>query len=172
MTANSPSLLKPSIWQVLLFLTLAFWLSSSVTLDGLVMPTLYTSGMMTEPGFASAGYSLFWAFNRIELLCAAAVLTSVLVLRYTRHPWHRPGQFTLVAAIVLLAIALLDTYGLTPAMGALGIQLNWFAASSEPSALMDRLHLSYWFLELLKLSTTGFLLWFYSRRSGLVSSVN
>jgi Domain of unknown function (DUF4149) len=168
MTANSYSNFKPSLWQVLLFLVLAFWLSSSLTVDGLVMPTMYASGMMTEPSFASAGYSLFWVFNRVEVLCAAAVLTSILVLRYTSHPWHRPGQFTLIASILLLLIALFDTYGLTPAMGALGIRLDWFTAPSEPPALMNQLHAGYWILEVLKLSIVGSLLWFYNRKPALI----
>jgi len=36
--------------------------------------------MMTQAGFATAGYLIFWNFNRIELLSAALVLTGVLVI--------------------------------------------------------------------------------------------
>ncbi len=61
-----------SSWKVILLLTLGFWLSSILMLDGIVMPALYTSGMMTEPNFAIAGYSLkitaagllLWLYNR------------------------------------------------------------------------------------------------------------
>ncbi|MFM7426654.1 MAG: hypothetical protein ACKO7W_16945 [Elainella sp.] len=109
--------------------------------------------MMTQPGFASAGYSLFWVFNHLELLCAASVLTSVLVLRQTA-PLPR---WILPAAGVLLAIALIYTYGLTPQMSALGLQLNWFEPTEVPTA-MNQLHGGYWLLELLKLGLGGALL--------------
>jgi hypothetical protein len=168
MTAIHPPS-KRSNWQTLLVLVLAFWLSGSVFLDGLVMPSLYLSGMMTEPGFASAGYSLFWLFNRVELLCAAATLTGVLVLRYTRHPWHRPGLVSLWLAGLLLAIALIDTYTLTPSMSALGLNLNWFTPTAATPSAMDQLHLSYWLLDLTKLTAGGILLWLYNRVSSPVS---
>lgn len=171
MTALFPHTSKPhSGWQILLVSALAFWLSGSLLLDMLVMPSLYASGMMTEPGFASAGYSLFWMFNRLELLCAAIVLTGVLGLRYTRHPWNRPGQLTLLLSILLVAIALIDTYGLTPSMSALGLQLNWFTPSPAPES-MDQLHLSYWLLDILKLSAGGLLLWLYNRQANPISQV-
>jgi hypothetical protein len=55
-------------------LTLGFWFSSSIILDWVIIPSLYVSGMMTQSGFASAGYLIFWNFNRIELVCAALIL--------------------------------------------------------------------------------------------------
>lgn len=168
MTAIFPSTSKQSGWQKILVFVLTCWLSGSLLLDMLVMPSLYAAGMMTESGFASAGYSLFWIFNRLELVGAAAVLTCILGLRYTRHRWNRPGQFTLVASILLVAIALIDTYGLTPSMSALGLQLNWFTPTETPS-LMDELHLSYWLLDLVKLSGVGMLLWFYNRNTSPIS---
>lgn len=161
---------SPFRWQPVLVLVLGFWLSGTLLLDALVMPTLYASGMMTEPGFAAAGYSLFWLFNRVELLCAAISLTCVLILRYTRHPWQRPGQFTVLLSTLLVAIACIDTYGLTPSMSALGLQLNWFTPTDAPTQ-MDFLHLSYWLLDLLKLGAGGLLLWFYNRQSSPVSQV-
>uniref|UniRef100_A0A832H3Q1 DUF4149 domain-containing protein n=1 Tax=Oscillatoriales cyanobacterium SpSt-402 TaxID=2282168 RepID=A0A832H3Q1_9CYAN len=170
MTALSSHDLNQSGWKKVLILVLAFWLSGSLLLDGLVMPSMYVSGMMTEPGFATAGYSLFWLFNRVELLCAALVFTSVLVLRYTRHPWNRPGQFTVLLSMVLMAIAFIDTYGLTPQMSALGLQLNWFTALETP-ALMNQLHLGYWLLDCLKLLAAGALLWVYNRVSAPVSQM-
>lgn len=155
-------------WKVILLLTLGFWLSSILMLDGIVMPSLYTSGMMTEPDFAIAGYSLFSLFNRIELLCAGLVFTSVLGLRYGRHPWNRPGLVTILLSLLLLAIALVDTYGFTPQMSALGLNLNWFAESSQPSASMNQLHLSYWLLDGLKITAAGLLLWLYNRKSNSI----
>lgn len=151
-------------WQTVLFASLAFWLSGSFLLDGIVMPSMYASGMMTEPGFATAGYSLFWLFNRVELLCAALVLTCVLVLRYSQR-LNRPGQLTLLLAGLLVAIALIDTYALTPRMSALGLRLNWFTPGYEAPAAMNQLHLGYWLLESLKLTACAGLLWFYNRIS-------
>ncbi len=158
-----------SLWKVALFLTLAFWLSSSLMLDGVVMPSLYVSGMMTSRDFATTGYSLFWIFNRVELLCAAIVFTSVLVSRYSRNSLQRPGFLTIILSALLLTISLIDTYGLTPQMGALGISLDWFNLSAEIPAGMDQLHAGYWLLETLKIAASAALLWTYSRRSTAVA---
>lgn len=171
MTAIFPSVSKQSRWQTILVLVLAFWLSGSLLLDFLVMPSLYVAGMMTEPGFASAGYSLFWIFNRVELLCAAGTLTCVLVLRYTRHPWNRPGLLPLLLSGLLLAIALIDTYTLTPSMSALGLHLNWLSEAASAPAGMNQLHVSYWILDLTKLIAGGALLWLYNRATNPVSQV-
>jgi hypothetical protein len=159
----SSSSWQSSRWQTVLLLTLAFWFASSLMLDGVVMPALYSSGMMAESGFAIAGYSLFWVFNRVELICAAIILTSVLVLHYCRHPWNRPGQISVFLSLLLVAICLTDTYGLTPQMGALGLRLNWFNPVLKPSVLMDQFHVGYWSLESLKFLATGGLLWLYNR---------
>jgi len=59
-------------------LTLGFWLSGSLILDWVILVCVF--GMMTQAGFATAGYLIFWNFNRIELLSAALVLTGVLVM--------------------------------------------------------------------------------------------
>lgn len=153
MTAITSSEFSPSKWHTIGLATLAVWLSGSLLLDLLLMPTLYSAGMMSQPGFASAGYSLFWVFNHLELLCAALVLTSVLVVRQAAGlpRWFLP------AAAVLLVIALVYTYGLAPQMSALGLQLNWFEPSEVPTA-MNQLHGGYWLLELLKLGLSGALL--------------
>lgn len=151
-------------WQSALVVTLAFWLSSVVVLDWIVMPSLYMAGMMTEPGFAIAGYSLFWLFNRVELLCAALVLTSVLVLRQRQVVVGQAAQRSVFLGILLLGIALVDTYGLSPQMGALGIRLDWFDAISEVPALMNQMHLGYWLLDGLKL-VCGTLLLRYTLRT-------
>lgn len=171
MTAIFSPIFKQSRWQTILVLVLAFWLSGSLLLDFLVMPSLYMAGMMQEPGFASAGYSLFWIFNRIELLCAAGVLSCVLVLRYTRHPWHRPGLLPLLLSGLLLAIALIDTYTLTPSMSALGLHLNWITESLAPPAGMNQLHFRYWLLDLTKIIAGGGLLWLYHRAVHPVSQM-
>lgn len=143
-------------WRMIVLATLAFWLSGSLILDMVIMPSLYSAGMMTQPSFASAGYSIFWIFNHLEVLCAALVLTGVLVLKNTPgalgHRWIVP------AAVGLLLIVLLYTYQLTPEMSALGMRLSWFEPTSETSPIMGWMHGGYWILEVLKLITGGALL--------------
>lgn len=160
-----------SSWQIVLFGVLIFWLSSCLLIDGIVMPSMYVSGMMEQAGFATAGYSLFWVFNRVELVCAGLILTVVLSLAYLRHPWNRPGAVATLLAVGLLAIAMIDTYGLSPQMGALGLQLNWLSAQVPVVAEMNRLHLEYWGLDLLKMAIVGTLLWRYLRPSFPVSQM-
>lgn len=128
------------------------------------MPTLYTAGMMAAPDFATAGYSMFWIFNRIELLCAALILSSVLLLCTSSSAASRQYRWAIPLSLALLAISLNCTYGLTPEMGALGIHLNLFEPASPSSALMDQMHEQYWLLELLKLVAGGILLGAYHRQ--------
>lgn len=137
-------------WQTVTAATLGFWLSSSVMLDFIVMPGMYLSGMMTQPGFATAGYSIFWMFNRVELLCAAGVLTGVLAL-VSAHP-SLGRRRAIALSLLLLAIPVVYTYGLTPVMGAAGLQLDWFTANSAIAPGMTQMHQSYWALELTKLA--------------------
>jgi uncharacterized membrane protein len=150
-----PSSLQP--WQIMIAIVLGFWLSGSLLIDAILMPVMSTSGMMSEPGFATAGYSLFWVFNRLELLCAAAILTGALALRYGQAQVARSTQQTVTLASILVVIALIVTYGLTPQMSGLGLQLDLFHSPSAP-ALMNGLHLRYWALEAVKLSIGGVLL--------------
>jgi hypothetical protein len=138
-----------------LMLTLGFWLSASLVLDWIIMPSLYFSGMMTQSSFATAGYTIFWNFNRIELLAAGLVLTGVLALCNRQSQWHI-GAIAL--STLLLAVCLLDTYFLTPQMSAIGLQLNLFQASTEIPANMNLLHGGYWMLEAAKLAAGGTLL--------------
>ena len=121
-------------WQTTIAIVLGFWLSSSFLIDVILMPVMSASGMMTEPGFATAGYSLFWVFNRLELLCAAVILTSALVLRYSYSQAARSVQQTVTLASILVVIALIVTYGLTPQMSGLGLQLDLFHSASTPVA--------------------------------------
>jgi len=107
MTAVSSIQTKRPIWQTIVTLTLGFWLSGSLILDWVILPSLYVSGMMTQAGFAT-GYLIFWNFNRIELLSAALVLTGVLVISNnlrSANNWRRSA----IALSVLLAVSLVDT---------------------------------------------------------------
>lgn len=150
MAAISGVELKRPVWQTTGIFTLAFWLSSSLILDLVIMPSLYATGMMTQAGFATAGYSIFWIFNRIELVCAALVLTSILAAQSTQQPSRKENR-TIILSVILLGIALIYTYFLTPEMSALGLQLNLFDSTTVIPANMNQMHVGYWLLEALKL---------------------
>ncbi len=147
MTAITKFEFSAAKWRTVSLATLAIWLGGSLVLDTVLMPTLSSAGMMTQPGFASAGYSLFWIFNHLEMLCAALILTSLLVMQ---NAGSRVSRWVLPAAVGLLAITLADTYSLTPMMSALGLQLDFFAATTPMPAEMNQLHAGYWLLEALK----------------------
>ncbi|MEC4819647.1 MAG: hypothetical protein SAK29_41210 [Scytonema sp. PMC 1069.18] len=153
--------LKRPIWQSVAILTLGFWLSASLILDWVIMPGLYFSGMMTQSTFASAGYVLFWNFNRVELLSAGVILTSILAVCNSQLKWCRGA---ILLSGLLLAIALIDTYLLTPQMSAIGLQLNLFEPVVETPSTMNLLHGSYWILETVKLLVCGTLLSRYWQR--------
>ncbi|MBW4538080.1 MAG: DUF4149 domain-containing protein [Myxacorys chilensis ATA2-1-KO14] len=145
---------KPVIWYKVLIFTLGFWISSSLFLDMVIMPSLYQAGMLSQPDFVTAGYSLFGIFNRLELLCAALVLTSVFV------QYHlgilRKSSYVMLSLLLLIA-SFTCTYFLTPHMSALGLQLNLFEPASISTG-MNELHVSYWLIEVFKLSVGGMLL--------------
>lgn len=143
-------------WASVILLALGLWLGGSLIVSLVVMPTLYMAGMMAENSFTSAGYSLFWVLNRVELLCASVVLTGVLVLAQDAVISH--GRRAIALALCLLAIPLLYTYVLTPEMMALGAQLDLFSDRLSISPTMDWLHGGYWSMEILKL---GLGLWLF-----------
>ncbi|PMB48980.1 hypothetical protein CEN41_00160 [Fischerella thermalis CCMEE 5330] len=153
-TVSSFGFKRPTL-QSIVMLTLGFWLSASLLLDWVIMPSLYVSGMITQASFATAGYVIFWNFNRIELLAAGLVLTCVLALNQTQSNW-RSGS--LILSILLLAISLTTTYWLTPEMSAIGMQLNLFDTTKKVPANMNLLHGGYWLLEVIKLVAGGTLL--------------
>ncbi|BAU05408.1 DUF4149 domain-containing protein [Fischerella sp. NIES-3754] len=153
-TVSSFGFKRPTL-QSIVMLTLGFWLSASLLLDWVIMPSLYVSGMITQASFATAGYVIFWNFNRIELLAAGLVLTCVLALNQTQSNW-RSGS--LILSILLLAISLTTTYWLTPEMSAIGMQLNLFDTTTKVPANMNLLHGGYWLLEVIKLVAGGTLL--------------
>ncbi|MBW4555646.1 MAG: hypothetical protein KME59_06865 [Trichormus sp. ATA11-4-KO1] len=155
MNAISTVEFKRPTWQTAVMFALGFWLSASLVLDWVIMPSLYLSGMMSQTDFATAGYVIFWNFNRMELLSASVVLTGVLALSKTKSRWN-PN--IIVFAVILLAIALMDTYFLTPQMCAVGTHLNLFAAASAIPTQMNVLHSGYFLLEVVKLVVGGTLL--------------
>jgi hypothetical protein len=154
---------------MVVLLTLAFWLGGTLLLDAVIMPGMYASGMMSAPNFASAGYSIFWIFNRVELLCAATVLTGIFALRYS----FKSSQFkrwSLSIAVAMMAIALFTTYWLTPEMSALGIHLNDAEAIAATPAAMDLMHGSYFVLDILKVAVGAALAAICVRNVTLLSS--
>ena len=142
---------KQPSWQTIAMFALGFWLSGSLIVDFVLMPGLYGAGMMSQASFATAGYSIFWIFNRIELLCAALVLVSLLALRGTSHLYLYVRRWAVFLAALLLTIAIIYTYGLTPQMSALAVQLNLFEPSTEIPAGMISMQGGYWLLEIVKL---------------------
>ncbi len=145
-------------WQLLAVGSLGFWISGSLILDFVIMPTLWATGMMESSGFVSAGYSIFWIFNRVELVCAAAILSSVLAVSNLDRSSVYAGRKMLVGAGMLLAIALSYTFILTPYMSGLGLDLDIFTTTQSISAEMNQMHSMYWVLEVSKLSIAGLLL--------------
>ncbi len=163
---------KHPTWQTLIILTLGFWLSASIFLDWVIMPSLYVSGMMNQSNFASAGYLMFWNFNRIELLCAALVVTGFFVLQkvqrdldVTYNPTSWLSRGAIVLAIILMTVSLIDTYFLTPQMSAIGIQLNLFETVTEIPAGMGLMHGIYWILDGVKLFVGSLLIAICLRQS-------
>jgi hypothetical protein len=149
-------------WQAIVMVALIFWLSGSLILDLLVMPSLYISGMMVSADFATAGNLMFWGFNRVELICSGLVATGLMVLSNSLGDFGKRSRTAIILSLVLLTIALIDTYALTPQMSALGMQLNLFDTTAEVPAGMNLLHQGYFVLEALKLAVGATLLgWCY-----------
>ncbi|MBE7380433.1 MAG: hypothetical protein F6J95_003350 [Leptolyngbya sp. SIO1E4] len=149
-------------WLPGIFMITGFWLSSNLVLDFLVMPVMQVTGMTTQTDFASAGYTLFWSFNRLELLCAAIILTGILALR------RRPEEFGICQSgsrcrwafalgFALLSLTLADTYVLTPELSAMAVSLDALSDGFAIAPAMNWLHGVYWLLEVLKLTSLGFL---------------
>ncbi|WP_341737506.1 hypothetical protein [Microcoleus sp. CAWBG640] len=152
-------------WQAIVMVALIFWLSGSLIIDLVIMPSLYVSGMMTSPEFATAGNLMFWGFNRVELICAALAMTGLMVLSNLSTGFGKQSRTAIILSLVLLAIALIDTYALTPQMSALGMQLNLFDSAEVPTS-MNLLHKGYFALEAVKLAVGGTLLtWCYQHQA-------
>jgi hypothetical protein len=152
-TSEAPS----KKWQQLAIGSLGFWLSGSLILDLVVMPTLWMTGMMESSGFASASYSIFWIFNRVELLCAAAILSGIWALQRGSSRVSAKQEL-LAGAIVLMGIATIYTFVLTPYMSGLGIDLDILDAAKSIPTEMNQMHSIYWVLEASKLGIAAMLL--------------
>jgi hypothetical protein len=145
-------------WQNIAIGTLGFWLSGSLILDFVIMPTMWTTGMMESSGFASASYSIFWIFNRVELVCAAVALSSILALIEVSVLNVDTNRKLFAGAIAIVLIALSYTFILTPYMSGLGINLDILAPQNSMPAEMDQMHAIYWVLEASKIGIMGMLM--------------
>ncbi len=157
-TTSRVESIKPR-WQAIVMVALIFWLSGSLIIDLVIMPSLYVSGMMTSPEFAAAGNLMFWGFNRVELVCAGLIATGLMVLNNLSSGFGKQSRTVIILSLVLLAIVLIDTYALTPQMSALGMQLNLFDTAEIPTG-MNVLHQGYFALEAVKWAIGGTLLTF------------
>lgn len=147
-TSENPN--KSIDWPTLVMFTIGFWLSASLILDLVIMPSLSASGMMALNGFASAGYALFGLFNRIELVCAALVLSGFLIIYRNHTLIHLNQNWAIALAGLLFMIPLVYTYILTPQMSGLGLSVNPFETVQTMPTGMMRMHGGYWFLEGIK----------------------
>ncbi|MEM6502963.1 MAG: DUF4149 domain-containing protein [Cyanobacteria bacterium P01_C01_bin.89] len=154
----SPPLSALGPWKVIAILVLSLWIGGSLVLDLVVMPSLYWAGMMADPGFMDAGAVLFGTFNRVELLLAGTTLAGLLAASYLQEFSPRLQHWTVVLGGVLLAVVLVDTYGLTPHMVSLGATLNWPTLASTVPEGMNQLHGAYFALEMVKLLTGALVL--------------
>ena len=157
--------IKPVSWSTVIMFVLGFWLSGSLVLDCLIVPGMMTSGMMQEPGFASAGYLIFGTFNHIELLCAATVLAGCLVYRYGYRLNSEIDRKAIFVASILLVISLAYTYVFTPQMSSMGMTLDLFTTVKTAPSSMAVMHLAYWSLEAIKLIAAATLLRTFFRNS-------
>jgi hypothetical protein len=72
--------------------------------------------------------------------------------------------------VFLLALTSIETYGLTPQLSALVMQLNWLEPLQQSAAEMTQMQSGYWALELLKLTGGAILLtWLYRDRGESVA---
>ena len=158
-------------WLTVATAVVAFWLSASLLLDFVIMPSMYMSGMMTSSGFGIVGYTLFSVFNRIELICGAATLCLGLWLWQSTLLNQKQKIEIGVSSAILLAIALCYTFILTPHMSGLSVDLNILDSAdlvnngledlqmhstiSQIPAEMNQMHVVYWGLEALKITLMG-----------------
>ncbi|GAB4340170.1 MAG: hypothetical protein Fur0042_00620 [Cyanophyceae cyanobacterium] len=140
----------PLPWLVIALTALGLWLGACLLLDLAILPSFYWTGMMATADFPQVGASIFGLFNRMELVMGSLVLTSLLAAAY--GGWLRGGVARTCGALamVMLAVAALETYVLTPDMVSLSAQLVWPAPMEAVPVTMDRMHGLYFALDGLK----------------------
>ena len=169
MNTVSPRNLKQINWSTIVMFALGFWLSSSLVLDCLIVPSLFKTGMMSQVGFAGVGYAIFEAFNRVELLCGSMVLAGCLAFGYQHYLSRQQTNLSIALGSILLLIAIIYTYILTPQMSGLGMSMNLFGTLQTMPKAMVMMHGGYWILEAVKLLAATILLrWCYRNSCNLV----
>lgn len=152
-------------WFAIILFALGFWLSGSLLLDFVLIPALSASGMMTEGGFASAGFLIFGVFNRIELICASLVLTSAFVFSVNHDFDYKKQSLFIIFSSLLFLIALAYTYLFIPHLSAWGLCLNQFTTLTTMPSEMISWHEGYWILEALKYGLgISLLRWSYNNK--------
>lgn len=152
----------PVNWTAMVMTVLGFWLSASCLLDLVIMPIFLATGMMTETGFMSTGYVLFSVFNRLELVCAAIVLTAFAVFKVQHQFGDRRALNAMVIASLLFNIALIYTYLITPQMSGLVLDMQ---SGTMPLGMIEWQGL-YWVLEVVKFGLGATLLRWCYQKSG------
>ena len=169
MNTSLPRPFQQINWSAISMFALGFWLSSRLVFDCLVIPGLLASGMMSQGGFASAGYTIFGTFNHVELICAALVLAAILVENFGRNLGHLKIDRSTLFAAILLVIAAVYTYILTPELSAWGMSLANSESLEQIAMPMKTMHIFYWSLEVIKLVlATSLLSKFYRSSCRLV----
>ena len=153
MNSVSKNSIQSLSWTTLVMLTLGFWISASLVIDVLIIPSLLASGMMEQSGFVSAGYLLFGLFNHFELLCAALILSGFLIFNRNHSLPHLQERWSIILSSLLLAIALIYTYGLTPVLSGFGFEMNLFNGIHTIPTYMITVQVGYWLLEVFKIIT-------------------
>lgn len=150
---STPTFLKNTNfgWRNTIALALSLWLGGTLFLDLVVMPSMFASGMMLEPGFASTGYLLFHNFNCVEVLLAALTLTGLLAWNYSAHLHLLQSKTTLIFTVLLFLIPFACLYGLSPWISSMSLPLDLFNTTQFPEGMFPLQGL-YWFLESLKLA--------------------
>ena len=159
---------KQHDWSTPVMFALGFWLSSSLVLDCLIVPSLFKTGMMSQVGFVNLGYTIFESFNHLELLCGSIVLAGCLALGYQQYLQRQQSNWSIALASILLLIAIAYTYILTPQMSGLGLSMNLFEPAKTMPESMMMMHGIYWLLEVVKLGAATILLrWCYRNSRNL-----
>jgi hypothetical protein len=152
-------------WSAIILFSLGFWLSGSLVLDFILIPSLSFSGMMSGSDFASAGFLIFGIFNHIEIICASLILTGILIFYSQGYLSEERKFINVVFASLLLLIALAYTYIFTPNLTAWGLLVNQYIGEAGMPSTMMFWQGGYWLLEIIKFAIAVTLLRWHYRSS-------
>ena len=156
-------------WSAIILFSLGFWLSGSVVLDFILIPSLSVSGMMNGTDFASAGFLIFGIFNHIEIVCASLILTGTLIFYFQGYLTEDRKLIHVLFASFLLLISLAYTYMFIPNLTAWGLLTNQYTGEAGMPSTMMFWQGGYWLLEITKFAIAGILLSWNYRSSCSIS---